>query len=232
MASALMARDGFSGVRSLFDDAPDARWIDSLGHEYEIGNLYFKPYACCRWAQPAIAGALQLVERFHVEPARIERIFVRTFEAASSLSRRHPRNTEEAQYNLSYPVAAALVDGELGPQQVLPPRIRDARLLALADRVVAMVNPRHEAVFPGQAIADVEIVTSGGESFVAENVEAPWQPPAAPPTDRELETKFRRLVRPLLGEQRTGDLVDMIWRFDQIDDVGALIRLCTVDVDT
>ena len=231
MASALMARDGFSGVRSLFDDAPDARWIDSLGHEYEIGNLYFKPYACCRWAQPAIAGALQLVERFHVEPARIEHIFVRTFEAATSLSRRHPRNTEEAQYNLSYPVAAALVDGELGARQVLPPRISDARLLALADRVEATVSARYEAAFPGLAMADVEIVTSDGDSYVAENVEAPWQPPAAPPTDRELETKSRRLVGPLLGEQRTGDLVDMIWRFDQIDDVGVLIRLCAVDAD-
>jgi 2-methylcitrate dehydratase PrpD len=227
MASALMAQGGFSGVRPLFDDATDAQWIAGLGHTYEIANLYFKPYACCRWAQPAIAGALQLIGRFHVEPSRIERIVVRTFDAATRLSRQPPRHTEEAQYNLSYPVAAALVDGEVGPRQVLPPRIYDARLLTLADRVEAVVSPRHEAAFPAAALADVEIVTRDGESYVAENVEAPWQPPAAPPTDGELEAKFRWLARPVLGAERTDALVEMIWHLEQIDDVHALIGLCT-----
>jgi len=54
--SALLARDGFTGVRPLFDDAPDPLVVKSLGQQWEILNLYFKPYAACRWGQPAVAG--------------------------------------------------------------------------------------------------------------------------------------------------------------------------------
>jgi 2-methylcitrate dehydratase PrpD len=63
-----------------------------------------------------------------LRPWSISRIRVRTFEAAAALSCDHPKNTEEAQYNLAYPVAAALYDGQVGPSQVLPPRIFDNSL--------------------------------------------------------------------------------------------------------
>lgn len=62
----------------------------------------------------ARAGALELAHQNSVAPNDISRIRVRTFEAAVKLSRAHPQNTEQAQYNLTYPVAAALIDGELG----------------------------------------------------------------------------------------------------------------------
>ncbi len=60
--SVLMAQKGFTGIEPLFDDTPKAEWCDMLGHAYEILNLYFKPYAACRWAQPAIAGALKIIK--------------------------------------------------------------------------------------------------------------------------------------------------------------------------
>ena len=69
--SALMARDGFTGIRPLFDDAPDPEWVENLGREWEIHNLYFKPYAACRWGQPAVAGALSIVRNNHLTPDQI-----------------------------------------------------------------------------------------------------------------------------------------------------------------
>jgi trimethylamine:corrinoid methyltransferase-like protein len=92
----------------------------------------------------ARAGALEIAHQNSVAPNDISRICVHTFVAAVKLSRAHPRNTEQAQYNLAYPVAAALIDGELGPRQVLPPRIHDGAVLALADRVEAEVAPEYE----------------------------------------------------------------------------------------
>ena len=104
--------------------------MENLGQRWEILNLYFKPYAACRWAQPAVAGALKITREHHLTPDQIRRIRVRTFEAATRLPNGHPRNTEEAQYSLAFPVAAALLDGEVGPIQVLPPRLHDPDLLA------------------------------------------------------------------------------------------------------
>lgn len=83
--SAIMARDGFTGIRPLFDDSPDSSMVLNLGKRWEILNLYFKPYAACRWAQPAVAGALKITREHHLTPDQIRRIRVRTFEAATCL---------------------------------------------------------------------------------------------------------------------------------------------------
>lgn len=45
-----------------------------------------------------------------------------------------PETTEEAQFSLPWPVACALVDGEVGPDQVLEDRLRDVELRRLAAR--------------------------------------------------------------------------------------------------
>ncbi len=226
--SVLMARDGFTGIHPLFDDAPDATVMQSLGEKWEILNLYFKPYATCRWGQPAVAGALKIVRENQLTPNQIERIRVRTFEAATRLPNDHPRDTEEAQYNLAFPVAAALLDGEVGPTQVLPPRLHAPDLLSLLDRVTTEVAPEFEAEFPAKAPAEVVVETTDGQTFHSGRIEALWEPPDTLPTDEELETKFRWLVGPVLGETQTEALTTQIWRADQWTSTTALMDACRV----
>lgn len=228
MASVLMAQRGFTGVEPLFSDASDPEWVTSLGDRYEVLNLYFKPYAGCRWAQPAIAGTLEIAHQNSVASNDISHIRVRTFEAAVKLSRAHPQNTEQAQYNLAYPVAAALIDGELGPRQVLPPRIHDGAVLALADRVEAEVAPEYEQAFPEKTYADVEVVTQDGRIFTAVRKQAPWEPASTLPTDAELGEKFQWLTGPVLGKDHAERITEMIWAFEGVDDVRQLIERCMV----
>jgi 2-methylcitrate dehydratase PrpD len=216
LAAVLMAQHGFTSVEPLLSDAPEADWVLDLGQRYEILNLYFKPYACCRWTQPAIAGALRIARQHRLAVTEIARIQVHTFTAAAQLSRAHPRNTEEAQYNLAYPVAAALIDGQLGPQQVLPPRIYDPALLALADRVEVTVAPAYDEAFPARAMADVTVTTKNGRLLSAFANQAPWEPPSSLPDDEELTRKFYRLVAPVLGEPKTEQLAATIWQLDQL----------------
>jgi 2-methylcitrate dehydratase PrpD len=222
VTAALLAQQGFTGVEPLFSDAPEPAWIHSLGDRYEILNLYFKPYACCRWAQPAITGALQLARQYQLAPEALESITVRTFQAAAQLSRARPQNTEEAQYNLAYPVAAALVDGELGPRQVLPPRIHDPHLLELAGRVVVEVEPGYEAQFPAKTLADVLITTRDGRSLAATACQPTWEPPGTLPADSELEKKFHWLVEPVLGRARAVKMAETVWRLDALPDTRRL----------
>jgi 2-methylcitrate dehydratase PrpD len=228
LASVLMAQRGFIGIEPLFSDSPKPEWLANLGQQYEVLNLYFKPYATCRWVQPVIAGVLEITRQHHLAPENIARIKVYTFAAAAQLSRAHPRNTEEAQYNLAYPVAAALIDGEVGPRQVTPPRLFDPLLLALADRVEVEIKPEYEPPFPWKTFADVEVVTADGRCFLAEGKQAIWEPPDTLPSDAELEQKFCWLVEPVLGATRTATLVEFIWQFDEVDAARDLIRLCVV----
>ncbi len=223
--SALLARDGFTGIRPLFDDAPKPELVMNLGVEWEILNLYFKPYAACRWGQPAVAGALKIASEHNLDPGRIRSIRVRTFEAATRLPIGHPRDTEEAQYNLAFPVAAALMDGAVGPDQVLPPRLHDADLLSMLDRVTTEVAPEFEAEFPAKAPAEVVVVTTTGQHLHSGRVEALWEPPDSLPSNQELTNKFYWLVEPVLGNAASRQLESLIWRLESADDAGRLIEL-------
>jgi 2-methylcitrate dehydratase PrpD len=226
MSSTLLARDGFTGIEPLFNDTPQGEWISGLGTRYEMLNLYFKPYAACRWAQAPIEGALKLLRTHRLSIEDMHSIRVRTFAAAVELSRAHPRNTEEAQYNLAYPVAAALIDGEVGPRQVLPPRIHDRALLDLADRVTVEVDDEHERAFPAKARAEVIIQTRDGRTLTSGTVEANWEPPDSLPTDEELQRKFRWLVDPVLGVRKAQDLASLIWQFENVQASHILVASC------
>jgi 2-methylcitrate dehydratase PrpD len=224
--SVLMAEEGFTGILPLFDDTPEPSWIDGLGTEYEMMNLYFKPYAACRWGQPAIAGALHLIKEHDILLDEIERVTVRTFAAATRLTHDPPRTTEQAQYHLAFPVAAALIDGEVGPRQVLPPRIHDPQILDLAGKVDTAIDEAFEKLFPAKACAEVVVHTRSGSSYTSGAVEAIWEPPDHLPSDSDLEKKFRWLVAPVLGEDRANRLVNAVWAFESIDSLKEFITLC------
>ncbi len=224
--SAIMARDGFTGIRPLFDDAPEPALVLSLGKQWEILNLYFKPYAACRWGQPAVAGALKIVRDHDLEPDQIRRIRVRTFAAATRLPNGHPRDTEAAQYSLAFPVAAALLDGEVGPRQVLPPRLKDPDLLAMLDRVSTEVAPEFEAEFPAKAPAEVVVETRTGAQFRSGRIEALWEPPDTLPSDSDLEAKFLWLTGPVLGKMNATQLMQQIWSADQWASIDPIIDGC------
>jgi 2-methylcitrate dehydratase PrpD len=227
--SALMARDGFTGIRPLFDDAPNPSIVQNLGKKWEILNLYFKPYAACRWGQPAVAGTLDIVRENGLIPDRIRRIRVRTFEAATRLPNGHPKNTEEAQYNLAFPVAAALLDGEVGPDQVLPPRLHDPELLALLDKVSTEVAPEFEAEFPAKASAEVVVETTDGQSFRSGRIEAQWEPPDTLPGDQDLEEKFCWLAGPVIGRERTKHLAQSIRSAERWESIAPIIAGCRAE---
>jgi 2-methylcitrate dehydratase PrpD len=229
LASVFMAQRGFTGVEPLFSESPEKELIIGLGRQYEILNLYFKPYAACRWAQPAVVACLKLVRENRLKPADLAKVKVRTFAAAAALTRKPPANTEEAQYNLAFPVAAALIDGALGPAQVLPPRIFDRDILDLAGRLEVEVAQEFENRFPAKAIASVEITTCDGRRFDSGVAEARWEPPDSLPTDDELKEKFLWLAGPVLRRQQAHDLLQLIWQFEKTPDARLLITLSITD---
>jgi len=226
MLSVKMAAGGFTGSNPIFDDTPDMKWIDSLGHTYEMLQLYFKPYAACRWAQPGIDGALQIMAAHQLDPAEIEKITVFTFAESAALSTAYPENTEEAQYNIAYPIAAALLDGEVGPAQVLPPRLSGKDIHAMMDRIRIVAEDRFQTEFPAKAESEVEITTRGGTVYNSGVMAARWDAHGNSPTDAELEQKFLWLVTPILGKPSANALVNLIQTFEQVESLNTLIELC------
>jgi 2-methylcitrate dehydratase PrpD len=227
--SAMMADRGFTGINPIFDDSPDPEWIESLGHSWEMMNLYFKPYAACRWAQPGIDGALKIMAQHPVDLSDIAKIQVFTFKESAALNTTYPQNTEEAQYNIAFPIAAALLDREVGPRQVLPPRLFDTDIQQMMDKITIIAQDRFQKKFPQKAESEVQITTNGGHVFSSGIMSARWDLHTTLPTDRELEDKFSWLVSPVLGKTNADALKNLVMNFEREKNIAKLIHLCTED---
>lgn len=220
VTAALLARGGFTGLPTVLDVQPDT--ASDLGRDYKITQLYFKPYPCCRWAQPPIEGVRRILGRGRIAPEAVERIRVHTFEAATRLGPVWPKTTEEAQYSLAWPVAAMLVDGDVGPEQVLGTRLEDSRIRMVASMVEGIVAPDLEARFPKEALCEVEIVMKDGAVYRSGICGAPGDP-ATPLGGDELIEKFRALTAPVIGARGAEEVERAVDRLDQAPDLSALL---------
>jgi 2-methylcitrate dehydratase PrpD len=224
VSAGLLARAGFSGAPASTVESPEVTgiWAD-LGQTWLITEQYFKPYAVCRWAQPAIAGALALQQAHQLPVESVQRIRVSTFHEASRLTCRRPQSTEEAQYSLPFPVAAALVYGQLGPAELNGQTLRDPTVLSLSDQIELVEAPAFSARFPQERIARVQIETTTGVGLDSGEVQARWDA-ADPPTDTELQEKFRWLVAGRISAERTAELEALVWHCADLPEAASLIN--------
>lgn len=222
VSAGLLAREGFTGAPAATVESADvvAIWRD-LGRRWRMEDLYFKPHAVCRWAQPAIVAALALQKAHAFAPDDVREIRVHTFHQAVRLSRRRPQTTEEAQYSLPFPLAAALVYGALGWAQLNDEALQDSRVLLLADRVRLLESPEFNERFPAERFARLEIELRDGMVLTSEKAEPPWEKDA-PPADEALREKFRRLASHLSPE-RVMRLEALLWRVADSANVDDLI---------
>ena len=225
VSAGMLAATNFTGAPALTVEAPEvAEFWDDLGKSWAILEQYFKPYAVCYWAQPAIAGALALQEKHKLEPAGIEHIRVFTFHEASRLTCSRPQSTEEAQYSLPFPVAMALARGQLGLEELSSAALRDALVLRLAERVEMVDDDSFNARFPADRMSRVVIETTAGATFDSGDVRARWDL-TTPPTDEELREKFRWLAQETLPAPRAAALEEMIWHCADLQQASSLVEL-------
>lgn len=224
VTSALMARKGMTGVPSLFGYEEYHDLIETLGEEYNILRLYFKPHACCRWAQPAISGALKLMRKHSLNTEDIQKVEVHTFEESARLWTDPPANSEEAQYNTSYPIAAAIYDGEVGPRQVLADKLDNSEILELMDKIELIADSRFDEDFPEVAKSEVKVTDYEGNTYSSGEVQAKgdWDNPLS---DEEIKDKFFWLATQLKSKPQAENIFKVISELDNIDDLEELFSL-------
>jgi len=203
ISAALLAAAGFTGAPAMLVESEDTAdvWSD-LGSRWYVLEQYLKPWPVCRWAHPAIRAALTLRRREGFTADAIETVTVHTFHEATRLPVRRPRNTEEAQYSLAFPLAAALARGRVGAAEVLDD-LDDPHILALSERVRLVEAPELSARFPAERLARVTLSMADGRELASLESAAPGDPEAPLGTD-QVRDKFRALAEPVLGAARAG----------------------------
>jgi 2-methylcitrate dehydratase PrpD len=208
VTAALLASEGFTGAPAITVEREPAHWSD-LGDRYRIREQYFKAYPVCRWAQPAIEAALALQREHRFAADDVASLAIESFRHAVDLGARclSPSTTDEAQYSLVYPVAAALVFGNVGAAEVNPtsdPRV--TRLVALAKLAEVEEFSRR---FPHERWARVRIGLRDGRSLVS----APAQARGGaedPLSDEELHRKYTTLAASALGNARASRIAALV----------------------
>ena len=125
------------------------------------------------------------------------------------LSKIVPQTADEAQYNIAWPVAASLVYGDFGMEQVREENLGEKRVVEMMEKLHFEVDEALDARFPAERICRAEIHTTDGRKFVSpeceprgeakENIGVAW-----------LCDKFRRITAPVLTADGQEVLIDLL----------------------
>lgn len=237
--AAELASFGFTGIPTLMSHEKYREWTKDIGSKFLITegiDWKAKYYACCGWTHAAVEGAKKLYDQHSFSLDDIEKIEVVTFDEGAALGTKLPTTTEEAQFNMAWPVAAMLVDGEVGPEQTLEQRLSDEKIISVARKVETRVTEELNELrrlydigdARGKFAGEVNITLKDGRVLESGRVEGALGFPAVGWDRSVMEDKFHWLVDPLLGKDRTDTIIEMVWNFDKLDSIDEFIKLIVV----
>ena len=234
IVAAQLASRGFSGIPSLFGFPEVQDWVSDIGQHYIMAEgIAWKRYACCAWVHAALKGAQSLMETHDFQAEDVTRVRVGAFHEAVRLGVELPTTTEEAQFNMAWPLAALLADGEVGPEQMLERGLGDRRIQDLARRIEVVETEELNELYrratkgdpQGKYASIVVIELQDGTTLNSGMVEGEINYPQRCWNEQSLEDKFRWLARHVLEEARVDAVVDMVWHFEDVPNVRELTCL-------
>lgn len=242
--SALLARRGISGSESSFEGEAglfnlyQRGMYDStaltrgLGKTFEVTNLSFKPYPCCRFNHSAIKAALEITRIYNINPEEIVEVRVGLSSAGYINNcepievKKKPRNIVDAQFSIPYGVACALVRRRLNLADLSDEMVRDPKVLEVASKVNCYVDPDIEEE-AGRDIAPsiVELHTKAGNKY-SFKIDIPPGHPFNPMTDDDLKHKFQDCA---LSEgvpaKKAENLVNILNDLELLDNISHVTKL-------
>ena len=190
-------------------------WQD-LGERWYMLEQYYKPYPVCRWAQAPIEAALVLQRNHGFTHHDVTGLKIETFHEAIRLATSAPETTEQAQYSTSFPVAVALVHGDVTPASIADDALGDPDVMRLSQMLVMREQDHANAHFPTRRYALAKITLRDGRVLESDWMEPKWDH-RNPATANELTHKFRDLTHPVLGPDRATRIETAVHGLEHIE---------------
>jgi 2-methylcitrate dehydratase len=183
--AASLAKRGFTGPSGLFEGPNGLERMlgQAIPVDWDEPSLAFvkqtvlKKYCSLIHGQPVLEAVLDLKRRNNLSAADVEHVRCDTFQTGFDIaggggfgSKDHPQTKEQADYNLKYLIAAALLDDQVGPAQLEPVRVRAPDAQALLARVEIRPDGDFTARYPQELNARVTIRTKDQRVFVKEQL--------------------------------------------------------------
>jgi 2-methylcitrate dehydratase PrpD len=212
---AFAVKAGMSAPRDALSEA----YRITLGYEQQMPSLrpinhwlildgYFKPWASVRHVHYGAAAALELRKSL---PENLDLVSIQLSiyeEAVVYCANRDPRTTIQAQFSLTWGIAAMLVLGDLGPEAFSAEALSNQKIRQIES--IISVKSDQELGKDGirSAILDITTENKTYKAFVDRVI----GDPDAPMSSNEVIAKFLRYSIPSLGEKVAQDWVTKILR--------------------
>jgi 2-methylcitrate dehydratase PrpD len=208
MMAAAAADAGFAMPRGALEEgrrrvlqATTAATVAPAGH-WTILDGYLKPYAAVRHTHYGVEAALRLRKNANFALEKVSSIKLDIYpEAVQYCGNRAPRTAIQAQFSLSYAIAAALVLRDLGPDAYAD--VGHPEITRLERLVTVEANPSRLRRGARLSI-DVDGTT------LTESVDDIAGDMASPMTKEQVAKKFRRYTETALGRERVEMLIGFV----------------------
>jgi 2-methylcitrate dehydratase PrpD len=228
VTSAILVQSGFTGVADVFSGehnyfesfSPVANrelLVEELGVRYEIQLTDIKKFSVGAPIQAPLDALLILREKHGLMAANVQGIIARVPDDRVLIVR--DRNMPDV--DLKHVLAVALLDGDITFETSHSyERMKDPAVLEVRNRITLVGDPalRTAEIKRGGI---VEVTTTDGAQL-REHVELVRGRPANPMSDQEIEQKCTDLMRPVLGEERTKNLIEQVWNLEKIKNMRDL----------
>ena len=224
----------YGGFLSVFGEGhdPDAALLtDQLGERWETSTIMVKSYAAMGGLHAAIDGARRLRDDLvpedvsHVDITVGETVFKHGWWRPD-----RPLTPIGAQMNIAYATAAALLDGNVLPEQFTPRRLDADDVWRLIDATDVHLD-ESLATAPVTARFRTDLVVTMTDGTVHhERVDQPHGAPSDPVTNDELVAKFHALADRVTTSSRAAAIESAVLGLADLDDVADLIDLLAAPV--
>jgi 2-methylcitrate dehydratase PrpD len=231
LLAARFAQRGITGPSRLFDDVwggflktlagvnsqPEALDAD-LGVVWKLARCSIKPYAACRGTHSAIDALGLLLEQLRVGADQVEDVHVSLCSFLLDMcGGRDVSTLAAAQMSLPYALAARLVHGHCRLEAYDDEQRGDLRIAHWMSRIHLEVDSQLSE--DGEPVISVRTVDGRRASLC---VDPPLGAPGNPLSDAALEQKFFSLATRVMPQAQAGELLEQLWRLDELESVEIL----------
>ncbi|MCV7163999.1 MmgE/PrpD family protein [Mycobacterium stomatepiae] len=212
--------EGPDGLVQLFDQPIDFNTADRALAAVE--QTYLKQYCALIHGQAIINALLAIRADNGLRGDDVERVRIEVFQTAYDIAgggvygdKDRPRTKEQADYNLKYLGAVALLDGGVGPEQLENERVLRDDVQELLARVDVVAAADLTADYPQRTATRVHVQTCDGREFNREESDYEGSPTRPMTWDRVVD-KFGWLAEPFCDDALCTDIVTAVDRIDEI----------------
>ncbi|WP_440999271.1 MmgE/PrpD family protein [Fodinibius sp. SL11] len=238
--AAFLAKYGITGPPAVFEG--NKGFMDSIAGEFSIDwsnedlervtNTIIKKYNAEIHSQSSIEGMIELKEKHDFTAENVEKIEIDIFDVAYHIigggeegDKTIVRTKEEADHSLQYMVSAALLDGQVMPEQYQKNRIEADDIQSLLQKVKVSPKQEYSDRFPDEMPTKLTVHLKSGEthSIKKRDYEGFYTRPMSWDT---IIQKFKGLAQPYTSEELRDQIIETVQDFEQ-HSVSDLMNLLT-----